>query len=300
MTIAQFLKRWPLFLVAMAGGGLLGLLLAYVQQPRYVANMTIAALGPGDNAIQTGLPTSGSGVLQALRGLSGSSSQFGDGDYRYFIALLGSDRTAARLLKDPVFTHLVFDKEWDPQTRTWRRPDSALAPLAEWYGQAFFGRGYRAPDVPRLKERLNKLIAVQFDIENDQHIISAKGLTCARARLLVDTVFRTADSVVKAEKARRFSENVVSLRAQISDPRNDPLRTELASALVAQYLRQISVRSPMPLAARVIDGPQCAPRPVLPQPIPYAIAGAIFMLGLAIVWTLGRGILAARKESVED
>jgi hypothetical protein len=140
-------------------------------------------------------------------------------------------------------------------------------------------------------------MSVQFDIENNQHVVSVKSGSCATSRAIIQSVFSTADQVLKAEKSRRFIENVRYLETQVADQRNAALRSELANALVLQHLRQISSRSRLPLAVRVIDGPGCGPRPTLPLPVPYTLLGALAGLGLSFLGVVVLGSLRSRSET---
>jgi hypothetical protein len=298
MTLMQILRRWRLFLCMLALGAIAGLLFAMVQTPRYVANMTISALGLSDAPIQTGLTTGGTGVLQALKGIAGQGAgALGDGDYAYFIALLYSDRTVSQLINSQSFVESLFPDEWDVRNKRWRRAPGFVSRLSGLYISMFFSSSYAPPSVPRVKERLAKIMSVQFDLETNQHVISVRSPKCAVSRRIISTVFSTADNVLKAERSKRSVENITYLQTQIADQRNALLRSEIATALVLQYVRQISAQSKLPLAARVIDGPDCNPRPTLPQPISYAFLGAIlgFVLTLAFV-VLKNSIKIARQD----
>jgi hypothetical protein len=298
MTLAQLFQRWPVLLGGLVLGGLIGLTVAAIQKPRFVANMTIASLGAGETVIPAGMSASGSGVLQALRGITGANpAAMGEGDYVYFVALLSSDRTAQFLLQDQAFLRRLFPSEWDEASGLWRRAPGLLSPLSALYNRVFFGTGYIPPNVPRIKERLATIMSVQFDIENSQHILSVKSQSCATSRAIIQSVFSTADQILKTEKSRRFIENVRYLETQVADQRNAALRSELASALVLQHLRQISSRSRLPLAVRVIDGPGCGPRPTLPQPVPYALLGGAAGLGLSFLGVVLFGSLRLRSDA---
>lgn len=289
MTLYHLLRRWKLLVGLAMLGALIALIIAAVQKPRYVANMTISGLGAGESAIQTGLSGAGSGVLQALKGISGgSAASLADGDYGYFISLLKSDRTAALLGKDTAALKLLFPSEWDAEHNVWQRPQGLLGTLKSVYSSTFFGAPYTAPDVPRIKERIADVMSIQFDIENNHHIISVKNSSCARAAELATKIFRSADNVIKDEKGRRYYENIAYLTSQLSDQRNAAFREGLSSSLVLQHFNQISTQSKLPLTVRVIDGPGCSPRPALPQPLAYLVLGAIagLVLGFAlIVWS---------------
>jgi hypothetical protein len=285
MTLAYLLARWRLLLIFTCIGASTGLAIAWAQEPRYVASMTISSLGMGDAPMQVGISTGGSGVLQALRGISGAgAASLGDGDYAYFISLLNSDRTARKLLRNAAFLKLLFPGEWNSDRQIWSREPTLLSNLSALYNSIFFRRGYIPPDTARVKERLGKVMSVQFDIETSQHVISVRSRSCATSRTILQTVFQDADSVIKSEKSTRYQENIAYLESKIAQPNNVPLREELTSALVLQYMRQISVSSTLPLAARVIDGPGCAPKPALPQPVPYTIVGMLVGLGVAFAY----------------
>jgi hypothetical protein len=145
-----------------------------------------------------------------------------------------------------------------------------------------------------VKERLLGLIKVQFDIESGSHRVTARGPACDAAAETLQAVFVTADQVLKSEKRVRYGENSASLREQLVLPENAPMRSQIADALLQQYLRRIAAGSRLPLAARVIDGPGCPTRPALPQPIPYVIGGAVAGLILVFAWL---AILALRRSS---
>jgi uncharacterized protein involved in exopolysaccharide biosynthesis len=281
MTLLFLLKRWKWLACAMIAGSFVALVIAAVQKPRYIARMTISGLGQGDSAIQSGIGSGSTGVLQALKGIAGSSgASLTDGDYGYFISLLASDRTAGLIKRDLPALKLLFPSEWRADGHRWRRSSSWSSGLKDTYNRVFFGTSYTAPDVSRIKERLKKIMQVRYDLENNQHIVSVQSTTCVSATWLASKIFHSADQILKAEKGRRYKENIDYLTTQLVDPRNGPLREELAGALLLQHLHQISARSQLPLAVRVIDGPGCEPRPAFPQPVAYLLVGAL--AGLAV------------------
>lgn len=287
MTLLFVLQRWKWLVLMMMLGSALALVIAATQKPRYIASMTISGLGLGETAIQAGLSGGSSGVLQALRGITGAgAASLGDSDYGYFISLLNSDRTAELIAKDPQTLVFLFPTEWDEETRQWRRLPNWASGISALYDHVFFGQSYQPPNAARIKEKLEKIMSIGFDLESNQHNISVKGVSCNVARQIANKIFQSADAILKIEKARRYKENIAYLSDQLADPRNAALREDLSSALLLQHLRQISARSQLPLAVRVIDGPGCGPRPALPQPIAYValglLAGLIFGL-LAIL-----------------
>ncbi len=299
MTLLYLLRRWKWLVGSMIAGALIALVIALVQKPRYVASMTVSHLGMGESAIQTGIGGGGSGVLQALKGFAGAGgASLADGDYGYFISLLGSDRTAALIQTDAPTLKLMFPSEWDQDSNSWRRPSGWTSGLKGFYNKLFFGAAYTAPNVSRIKERLADIMSIRFDIENDQHLISVKSATCTKASFLASRIFYAADKILKSEKGKRYEENIAYLTAQLNDQRNAPLREELASALLLQHLHQISARSQLPLAVRVIDGPSCGPRPALPQPFAYIVAGMFAGLALGFFLILARYFLSSPRSTV--
>jgi hypothetical protein len=218
MTLSQIFSRWRLFIFTLFLGAIAGLCLAIVQTPRFVASMKISALALTDSPIQSGLPAGGTGVLQALKGIAGQGAgALGDGDYSYFIALLNSDRTISQLINNKPFIELLFREEWDASNQRWHRAPSITSGIASIYNSVFFGISYNPPNVPRAKERLAKIMSVQFDIETNQHIISVRSSKCDVSRKIITTLFSTADGVLKKERLKRSIENVSYLQAQIAD-----------------------------------------------------------------------------------
>lgn len=294
MTLWHLLHRWKWLAATTIAGTLIAMVIAVVQKPRYVANMTISSLGFGESAIQAGISGGGTGVLQALKGITGgSAASLSDGDYGYFISLLTSDRTAELIQKDVTTLKLMFPSEWGGNTLGWRRPAGWTSGFKSIYNNLFFGAGYTAPNVPRIKERLDDIMSIRFDIENNHHIISVKSTTCSGASFLASKIFLSADQILKAEKASRYLENIDYLTAELDDQRNSALREELTSALLLQHMHQISARSQLPLAVRVIDGPGCGPRPALPQPFAYLLLGALAGLTLGVFFILARYLVSS-------
>src|SRR5690606_4344486 len=136
-----------------------GVLIAARETPHYVATMTISNIGPGEGSLPDGSTT---GVLQVLRGFAGTTPL--SGDYAYFVALLSSDRVAARLYRDEAFRRRLFASEWNAAARRWERPPGPMSDLKAWYGRTFFDKAYQPPDVQRMKERLTGGVKVRFDL----------------------------------------------------------------------------------------------------------------------------------------
>jgi hypothetical protein len=285
----HLIRQWPILVAALSLGAVTGLLMAKAQTPRHVATMLISSVGPEDTALSLGPSIGGgSGVLQALRGITGSAGAAGNTDFNYFIALMRSDRMASQLVKDDAVLQHLFPREWNTATRSWQRPDGLLQSIKASYLRFFFGMHYVPPDIERTKERLNEVFVSQLDIETGSYLLSVKDRQCAVAISLLGSIFSTTDRVLKNEKRIRFSENINSLRAELGQLENAELRSQIASALLAQYLRKIAAESRLPLAARVLDGPGCPPRPVLPVPLSYAAAGAIAAFALVLGWLAAR------------
>jgi uncharacterized protein involved in exopolysaccharide biosynthesis len=297
MTLTHLLRQWPILLTALILGAAVGLIFAKLQTQRYVATMTISSVGPEDASVILGPSISGnSGVLRALRGISGGAGAGADGsgDFSYFIALLHSDRMARRLLDDPMTMRRLFPKEWDLRTRSWHRPSGFVSNIQAVYDQFFYSIKYIPPNVPRVKQRLDDIFNAQLDIETGSYRLSVKNQHCEVARSVLDAIFTTTDRVLKSEKQLRFNENINSLTEQLKLD-NIQARNQIVDAIVAQYLRRIAADSQLPIAARILDGPGCSSRPTLPLPIPYALAGALatFMLTLGYL-----AVAAWRPESL--
>ena len=290
MSLIHLYRHWPIMLATLFLGAIAGLVAAKLQPQRYVATMTISSVGPEDSSLTLGSSVpGGAGVLQALRGIAGSAAGAGgNGDFNYFIDLLRSDRTALRLLGDPVALRQLFPKEWDARTLSWHRPDGLLSSIKANYDDYFYGLGYVPPDVPRIKQQLGEVFGAQFDIETGSYLLSVKNQECAVARSILGTVFITTDRVLKSEKRLRFEENIASLRNQLVQLENVQMRSQIADAILAQYLRRIAAESRLPLAARILDGPGCPSRPTLPLPITYASVGAMLAFVLTLGWLTTR------------
>ena len=109
MSMMHLFRQWPILIAALVLGAVAGLLMAKAQPPRHVATMLISSVGPEDAALSLGPSIGGgSGVLQALRGITGSAGAAGNTDFNYFIALMRSDRMASQLVKDDTVLQRLF------------------------------------------------------------------------------------------------------------------------------------------------------------------------------------------------
>lgn len=299
MTLVDLIARWRVFMAAVLMGCLAGALAAVFQQPVYVAQMTISAVGIDETSVP---PPSllglggGSSVLRAISGAAGRAS-FESSDIGYFVALLDSDRVVSKLIEQQEVTEELFPGEWDDVSRTWRRKPGLLSAVAATYRRVFYGVSYQQPNVARAKRALTKRFSVTFDLDSNTYTLRMKGKSCEVATSLMRRVFDTGDSVLKAEKRVRYSENVDLLMRQLANPPNTAIQSDIANALIAQQLRRITTESELPIAARVIDGPGCGDRPHLPQPVAYTFAGGLagFMCVLAFfAWKAWRLELMSR------
>lgn len=283
MKLSDVFSRWRRLALWLVGGGALGALMAFVQTPVYVSEMTISAVSsdeasiPGNSLLGA---LGGSSVLKAIGGLAGGRD-VEESDFAYFVELLHSDRVIKQLLAKPEFVHELFAGEWDEKSQSWHRRSGVLPSLSGLYKRMFFGTGYQEPNVARAKRALTRRFSATFDMERNTYSLAMKHRSCEKATQMLTQVFRASDNVMKAEKRARYLQNIELLTGQLASPANTAIRSEIGGVLLNQQLRKIATESDFPIVARVIDGPGCGDQPYLPQPIAYVMAGAL--AGLMIV-----------------
>lgn len=289
MTFDDILGRSRTIVIVVGIGAVAGALFAVIQQPTYVAQMTISAVSADEASIPSNSlvgSLGGSSVLKAIGGLAGGRD-VEESDFAYFVALLQSDRVARSLVAKPEVVQELFKREWDPETKTWRQASGVVPSAAALYKRVFYGMSYQAPNPARAKRVLSRKLKVTFDLERNVYSLSIEHRRCEMATQLLKEVFNAGDSVMKAEKRGRYRQNIALLKGELANPSNTSIRSEIANTLLNQQMRVIATESDFPIVARVIDGPGCEDRPFSPKPIPYTIAGALAgLIGvlLFLVW----------------
>src|SRR6185312_5558077 len=126
---------------------LLAILFLILARAKYEA--TIVVVPDFEQAQQSPLGSSLSSLLSTNAGTPP--------DFTNFQQLLTSEDVAARLMKKhPEFLPLIFDHEWDAQTKTWHPPGGLVQPVLRGLNEVFGRVAWVPPDPYRLAQYITQ------------------------------------------------------------------------------------------------------------------------------------------------
>lgn len=269
--------------VAILCAGLLFLLggIAYLHlaEYEYTGEMrVVASQAPGNN---TGIAGGRLGNLASLVGItteSGSPSPF-----KLYLEELTSRDVASALVSRRDLMQVIFKREWDARTGSWRRPEptpfrdgiKALLgfPALEW----------RPPDAARLQDYLRKSIKIDDDPKRAVTIVRFDNADPHFAATLLAALNAAADHHLKTVALARASEFVRYLNARLATVVVAEHRVALTSVLSDQEKQIMLASSGAPYAADLVEAPTSSLAPTSPRAVIVLVASLLFGLVTGVI-----------------
>lgn len=263
-----------------------GIAYLHLAEYKYTGEMrVVASQAPGNN---TGI---GGGRLGNLASLVGISTETGSpSPFKLYLEELTSREVASALVSHSDLMHIVFKREWDAGTRSWRHPEptpfrngfKALLgfPVLEW----------RAPDAARLQDYLRQSIKIDDDPKRAVTIVRFDHADPRFATALLTALNAAADGHLKTvalARARQFARYLDARLATIVVAEH---RVALATALSDQEKQIMLASSDAPYAADLVEAPTTSLAPTSPRAVIVLVACTLFGL---VFGTLGAMVAIA-------
>ena len=270
-----------------------GIVYLHLAEYRYTGEMrVVASQAPGNSA---GI---GGGRLGNLASLVGISTETGvPSPFRLYLEELTSREVASALVSRSDLMHVVFKREWDAGTRSWRRPEptpfrnglKALLgfPLLEW----------RAPDAARLQDYLRQSIKIDDDPKRAVTIVRFDHADPRFATALLTALNVAADGHLKTVALARARQFAAYLDARLATIVVAEHRVALTTALSDQEKQIMLASSEAPYAADLVEAPTASLAPTSPRAVVVLVASTLFGL---VFGTLGAmvGIAVTRYRRI--
>ena len=287
------------FIVLLA---VLGLLFAIFSlsgaKPTYTARMVA---GPPESA------GSGAGRAGGLGQLGAAASAFGinlgAGDNSYFgryREVLDSDSLAEALFQRDDLRPIIFGPGWNPETRTFARPEGLSFNTKEFVKGMLGLRTWSSPGPFELRESLKLKMTVTLDQLTNLLRISVRGDSPAQAEYLLRSVTKEADELLRRTAKERAAGRIAYLNQALGNTTVQDQREAMVNILSSQQHNLMMASVDRTFAIEVIDPPAASPVPTSPVPrvtlFMDVFASGAFGLLVAIIY----GLRSRSRRKVSD
>jgi hypothetical protein len=282
-------------------------LLYVLTKPTYTAVAVIGPPNPSPMSSMLANQGGGGGSVGGMaRRLLGGQSGGSNDPFQEYLQLLRSTRLVTALAdRDGMLTE-VFDKQWDAQNKTWR-PRGGLRGIKDPIKRLLHSPIKEHPDA----DDLSKFLAAHFLVtEENARKSSILSTTTSgymritfeygdrqKAEVLLDTILRRADDIIREEQARDVMARISYLQAQLPQITQTEQRDAMITTLSGQLELLMMIKADHRYASTLIDPPHAAALPSSPGSILLAIIKAL--LFAAVVWAALVG-LAARFPRIRN
>jgi uncharacterized protein involved in exopolysaccharide biosynthesis len=200
-------------------------------------------------------------------------------DYANFQTLLSSVPVAKLIIdKHPEYLQRVFEKEWDPATKSWSPPRGLIASVE----RAFYGivgrPTWQAPNAYRLSQYISDHVDITQLGENPIHQITYRDVDPVFAQRFISAVQSSDDELLKIDRRHVLAARAAHL-LQLAQTTNIVEYRDSLMQLLTQTESQLStLGEDFPYAALILQPAWVTPSPVAPNPL-LVLFGAL-VLGL--------------------
>ncbi|MDE2462613.1 MAG: hypothetical protein KGO02_02700 [Alphaproteobacteria bacterium] len=245
-----------MFLLA---GLLAGIAVHSVLGRSYVAEATISPISRGGASVGGAL-----GLLSAASG--GAYGANSDSEFEEYTAVLQSERLAQELERQHGVLRIIFSKQWDKASHSWRKPNSLVGTIKESLGIT-----WSPPDSLALAKWLSK------NLNMSPHATPDGGLSVLRSQILnVSLRFRSrqeavmllryilvgADDIVRQNQAANVENRIAYLQRNIKSTTDINLADTLRKLLLDQEGTLMSLKADRFYSVAIIDPPHAPHTPV--------------------------------------
>ena len=272
--LAFVLRKWWLFVVALAAAILLGLVYLAHTQPLYTVTMVVAPVETENEA---------AGNVGALSSLlkSANSSTDAIGTYR---DLIMTPFFAGRLIQKHHVLPLLYQDAWDPNTQSWREPTGLLYRLKK---QVFSWIG-RPAWVPPSANSLASLLEEQLEIKpsTEDAFMTLRLLTAdvSGGQHLLTLIHAEADTIMRTREVRNTEARIRYLQKGLRKTRSVERQRAMLQLLTMYENKLVTIDNDLPYAVEIIAPPSASDVPTHPSPFKV-------LLLLIVVSMTGVGLL---------
>lgn len=259
-----------------------GIAYLHLAEYKYTAEMrVVASQAPGNNA---GI---GGGRLSNLASLVGISTESSSpSPFKLYLEELTSREVASAVVSQPYLMHVIFNREWDAGTRSWRQPEptpfrnglKALLgfPLLKW----------QPPNAARLQDYLRQSIKIDDDPKRAVTIVRFDHADPRFATTLLSALNAAADRHLKTVALARARQFVRYLDTRLATVLIAEYRVALLTTLSDQEKQIMLASSEASYAADLVEAPTASLAPTSPRAVIVLVASTLFGLVFGTLGTM--------------
>jgi uncharacterized protein involved in exopolysaccharide biosynthesis len=257
---------------------ILAIVFLQIMPTKYTASMQVLPTPDATNPI-AGL--GGSKMLSGLAGLAGLASLKSDDKFDEFQALVVSQRVAQILIdKDKHVLPVVFEHQWDAQSKTWHPPTDPIGLIARFVKPLFGYPSWHPPDAADLARYLGKHLDINSDLSSSIVTISLEHKDGAFARRLLAELYFAADQAMQQEERQRTIIAIDYLKKELDKESVVDYRSMLLDLLSSQEAQYVTLIGGQAYAAKLVEPPVISASPTSPN-------AAITLIGFFVVGLIG-------------
>lgn len=282
-------RKW-LVLVATLLGFIFGAWQVYSFVPMYEATMLVSP------ATSTGAPTGGGGGAGIGAVLYGLGVNFNQGSasptFDRLTVLIGSVTLASKLQAQERMLQKLFAPTWDEESKSWISPTGWWFNFRQRVNAHFNFNPWHEPDEVTLANYMKGRIVFEESEENDFVTISFAHLDRKLALEVLQTVYFTADELLRVQDREQNEQRKEYLRTQIQTTSVIEVRNALLALLTNEERTSMLLAADLPYAGRVIQEPFVSDRKLEPDLLlllylPIVGAALLALVGV-VLWELIR------------
>jgi uncharacterized protein involved in exopolysaccharide biosynthesis len=279
------LERRRLVSASILGTVLLAIVYLHLATYTYSATLMVSpVLSSSSDSISNKL-----GNLGGLASLAGINvgGDMGTQSFMLYQEGLHSRDVAAELAKDKEVMHVIFNQQWDAESKQWARPSGPMRAISTFI-KGVIGipvRPWQPPDGAQLQEYIADNVTVETDSQKPVVTITYRARDPQFAVKFLSELNQAADNKLRQNALVRANQYIDYVADQLNKITNTDVRQALMTTLTDQEKIKMMASATAPFAAEPFGLPSASRKPTSPKPfLVLAIAG--FMGGLL-------GIMAA-------
>jgi hypothetical protein len=190
--------------------------------------------------------------------------------------------TADELAADQGLLRLLFPKEWDPQSGTWRERGGALRGIANTLRYAIGApeHEWRPPDGARVQEFVAANLHITQDIKSPVATIDMNAVDPVAAVYFMNRLNTVVDGSIKRRALARATTYIDYLNKQLQVVTNVGLQQALIQLVIDQEKQKMAASSSLSYSAELFQKPVSTQWPTSPNPI--TVVGLAVFIGLLL------------------
>ena len=255
--------------------------------PSYEANMIVA---PVEGGLSEG--SSSSFTSRVLSSLSfGGGAGTGGQQFDEFQYKLTSPSVVRAANRDGKLYSWLYGSEWNPQTRTFRKP-SGLGQFLRAAIRRFFHRPeWYPPDEVLTSETLSKKVLIEALPKSTLMRISYENADPVIATSVLRRLFAEADRDLRNAQRARLKAQIANANEMLAATQVADYRAAMAQVLASSQYRLMNVPDNIDYSAQNVEVPFVSPVPVSPKPALTLAIVAVVTVMVASFMAIGYRIL---------